>query len=112
MNSRRLLYAALAATLIAGFFLTQFRIRPDDRPIGRPEEIARLVDRDDLNVLFLLIAPEKMPHFARHLSVQFRNAVAPVRVTQGKHAHAEHFALRGVVSGNVHQLLVSDVGLG
>ena len=55
MTSRRLLYAALAAVLIAGFFLTQFRIRPDERPIGKPEEIARLAQRDDLNVVFLLI---------------------------------------------------------
>jgi arylsulfatase A-like enzyme len=55
MNRRTLLYVALAALLVAGFFLTQFRIAPDSRPIGDPDAIARLAARDDLNVVFLLV---------------------------------------------------------
>lgn len=55
MLKRWLVYAALAALLIAGFFLTQFRIRPDQRPIGKPEDILALAQRDDLNVIFVLV---------------------------------------------------------
>lgn len=55
MLKRWLLYAALAALLIAGFFLTQFRFRPDQRPIGKPEDILALAQRDDLNVIFVLV---------------------------------------------------------
>ncbi len=55
MNRRSLLYAVLAALLIAGFVLTQFRIRPDARPIGRPEDVVSLAKRDDLNVIFILV---------------------------------------------------------
>jgi len=55
MIRRRLLYAVFAALLVAGFVLTQFRVRPDERPIGGPEEIARLAERDDVNVVFLLV---------------------------------------------------------
>ncbi len=55
MIRRRRVYAALAVLLLAGFLLTQFRVRPDDRPIGNPEDIARLAQKSDLNVLFLLI---------------------------------------------------------
>ncbi len=55
MQKRWLVYAALAALLLAGFFLTQFQIRPDMRPIGEPEEIPLLAQRDDLNVVFVLV---------------------------------------------------------
>lgn len=55
MNRRTLLYVALAVLLVAGFFLTQFRIGPDSRPIRGPEEIARLGGRNDLNVVFILV---------------------------------------------------------
>lgn len=55
MQKRWLVYAALAALLMAGFFLTQFQIRPDMRPIGEPEAILELAKRDDLNVVFVLI---------------------------------------------------------
>lgn len=55
MQKRWLLYAALAALLIAGFFLTQFQLRPDQRPIGEPEDILGLAQRDDLNVVFVLV---------------------------------------------------------
>jgi arylsulfatase A-like enzyme len=55
MLKRWILYAALAALLIAGFFLTQFRFRPDQRPIGKPEDILALAQRDDLNVIFVLV---------------------------------------------------------
>lgn len=55
MTSRRFLYAGLALLLVAGFVLTQFRFGPDVRAVRPPEEIARLAERDDLNVLFLLV---------------------------------------------------------
>ncbi len=55
MLRRSLLYAGIALFLIAGFFLTQFQIRPDARPIGRGEDLIRLAERDDLNVVFILI---------------------------------------------------------
>jgi len=55
MNRRTLVYAMLAILLVAGFFLTQFRIRPDERPLGKPEEILGLAQRTDLNVIFILV---------------------------------------------------------
>lgn len=55
MNRRRLIYAALSALLIAGFFLTQFRLRPDVRPLGGADDVLALAKRDDLNVVFLLV---------------------------------------------------------
>jgi len=55
MNRRRLLYAALTLLLIAGFFLTQFQVRPDSRRVRGPEAILELADQDDLNVVFLLV---------------------------------------------------------
>jgi arylsulfatase A-like enzyme len=55
MNRRTLVYGLLAAALLAGFFYTQFRIRPDARPLGKAEQILQLAQRNDLNVVFVLI---------------------------------------------------------
>ncbi len=55
MTRRTFFYAVLAALLIAGFFLTQFQVRPDERPIGKPEQILALAKKSDLNVVFILV---------------------------------------------------------
>ena len=55
MTMRRILYAAFTVLLVAGFFLTQFRIRPDERPIGKPEDVLELAKRNDLNVIFVVV---------------------------------------------------------
>ncbi len=55
MVSRRILYAVLGIVLIVLFFLTQFRLQPDERPPGAVEDILALASRDDLNVVFILI---------------------------------------------------------
>jgi arylsulfatase A-like enzyme len=45
-----------AALLVGGFVLTLFKERPiDTRPLGSIEDIERLAERDDLNVMFILI---------------------------------------------------------
>jgi len=54
MNSRWM-YALAIVLLIGLFVLTQFRIAPDSRPIGKPSEIRELSERDDLNILFIVI---------------------------------------------------------
>ena len=55
MSSRRILYAVLGIVLVVLFFLTQFRLQPDERPPGTVEDILDLGNRDDLNVVFILI---------------------------------------------------------
>ena len=62
MLRRGILYAAIALLLIAGVFLTQFQIRPDARPIGRSEDLLQLAERDDLNVVFILIDTLRADH--------------------------------------------------
>jgi arylsulfatase A-like enzyme len=50
------LFFALAAALLAMAVLSQFRVnRPEPRALGRVEDIAKLSERDDLNVIFILI---------------------------------------------------------
>jgi len=51
----RWFYLIAGIGLVALFFLTQFETVGDPRPVGDPEEITELKDRDDLNILFLLI---------------------------------------------------------
>ena len=55
MTSRGIVYAVAALALLAGFFLTQFRITDDSRPFGKPAELADLLRRNDVNVLFILV---------------------------------------------------------
>ncbi len=55
MTSRGIVYAVAALALLAGFFLTQFRITDDSRPFGKPAELAELLRRNDVNVLFILV---------------------------------------------------------
>ena len=55
MTRRNLFSLLFAILLIATFFLTQFSLRSDSRPIGSPDDIARLIDREDVNVVFILI---------------------------------------------------------
>jgi arylsulfatase A-like enzyme len=45
----------LSICLVVGFVVTQVQIKGDPRPLGTPEDIATLHERDDLNVLFILI---------------------------------------------------------
>jgi len=52
---RRFYYAAAAALLVAAAVALQLQVRPDPRPRGGPEDIATLAERDDVNVLFILI---------------------------------------------------------
>jgi arylsulfatase A-like enzyme len=55
MERRGRVYAAAAFLLLLGFLLTQFRITDDSRPFGKPADLAELIQRDDLNVLFILV---------------------------------------------------------
>jgi arylsulfatase A-like enzyme len=54
LRSRGLYFAVGALMVIAAVYL-QFDIRIDPRPLGEPADIERLHERDDLNVLFVLI---------------------------------------------------------
>jgi arylsulfatase A-like enzyme len=49
------LYFGLAGVLLVIAVLSQFEIRTPDRSEGRPEEIASLRERDDVNVIWILI---------------------------------------------------------
>jgi arylsulfatase A-like enzyme len=55
MSGRKVLYAALGILLVVLFFFTQFRIQPDERPVGEVESILELARRDDLNIVFVLV---------------------------------------------------------
>lgn len=54
LESRGFLLAALFA-LVGLFFYTQIEIRSEQRPLGEPTDLANLAERDDLNVVFILI---------------------------------------------------------
>lgn len=49
------LYGFAAAALIIGFLATQVEIAGDPRPLGDHTDIAKLHERDDVNLLFILI---------------------------------------------------------
>lgn len=55
MNSRRFVHLGIAILLVAGVLFTQFKLRPDGRPIEEPEKILRLAERSDVNVVFVLV---------------------------------------------------------
>ena len=48
-------YALAAGALIVGFLATQVEIGGDQRPFGDHTDIAKLHERDDVNLLFILI---------------------------------------------------------
>ena len=48
-------YAFAAGVLIVGFLATQVEIGGDPRPLGDHTDIAKLHERDDVNLLFILI---------------------------------------------------------
>lgn len=48
-------YYGLAGLLAAGALISQLEINLPSRPTGAPEEIAQLRERDDVNVIFILI---------------------------------------------------------
>ncbi len=48
-------YAFAAGALIVGFLATQVEIGGDPRPQGDHTDIAKLHERDDVNLLFILI---------------------------------------------------------
>ena len=48
-------YFGLAGLLAVVALLSQLEIHLPSRPFGEPEEIAQLGERDDVNVLFILI---------------------------------------------------------
>jgi len=52
----RAFYLVLLALMVGAFLATQVRIEETDpRPMGTPADIARLAERDDLNIVFILI---------------------------------------------------------
>jgi arylsulfatase A-like enzyme len=52
----RAFYLVLLALMVGAFLATQVRIEETDpRPMGTPADIARLAERDDLNIVFVLI---------------------------------------------------------
>jgi len=52
----RAFYIAALAVMLVVFLLSQFRIEEvDPRPLGAPEDIARLAEIQDLNIIFILI---------------------------------------------------------
>jgi choline-sulfatase len=53
-RSRSLVWV-LSILLVVGFVATQIEFRRDPRPLGTAEDIATLHERDDVNVLFILI---------------------------------------------------------
>ena len=54
LRSRRLYFVVGALMIVAAIYL-QFEIRIDPRPLGEPADIEKLSERDDLNILFVLI---------------------------------------------------------
>ncbi|MEE2674616.1 MAG: sulfatase [Myxococcota bacterium] len=52
---RRWFYLAAAALLILAAIALQLEVRTNPRPLGTHEDIATLADRNDVNVLFILI---------------------------------------------------------
>ncbi len=54
LRSRWLYFAAGALMVVAAIY-SQFDIRIDPRPLGEPAEIEKLHERNDLNLLFVLI---------------------------------------------------------
>ena len=54
LGSRALL-VGFSISLVVGFVTTQIEFTTDPRPFGSPEDIATLHERDDLNLLFILI---------------------------------------------------------
>jgi arylsulfatase A-like enzyme len=48
-------YVVAGGVLIVGFLATQVEIAGDPRPLGDPTDIAKLHERDDVNLLFILI---------------------------------------------------------
>jgi arylsulfatase A-like enzyme len=48
-------YYILAGLLLLGGLFTQFELRPPARPLGTADDLATLRERDDVNVLFILI---------------------------------------------------------
>ena len=63
---RSVLYGVLALLLIAAFALTQFRIQPDERPVGGVDEILALANREDVSVLFILIDTLRADHLGAY----------------------------------------------
>lgn len=55
MTRRQTIYVGLALALAVVFIATQFRVRPDQRPLGTSEDLLNLASRDDLNVIFILV---------------------------------------------------------
>jgi arylsulfatase A-like enzyme len=51
----RWFYVVAAVAMIGAAVASQLQIRRDARPLGTPEEIATLRERDDLNLLFVLV---------------------------------------------------------
>ena len=54
LRSRRLYFVVGGLMIVAAIYL-QFDIRIDPRPLGEPADIEKLSERDDLNILFVLI---------------------------------------------------------
>jgi arylsulfatase A-like enzyme len=54
LDSPKFLLALLLA-MVALFVVTQIEIKRDERPLGTAEDLLELAERDDLNVLYILI---------------------------------------------------------
>ena len=52
---RRSFYVTAAVLLVLAAIALQVEVRTNPRPLGKPEDIAALAERNDVNVLFILI---------------------------------------------------------
>src|SRR5687768_11390749 len=66
----------------------------------------------DRHIIFRFLLPQEMPHLACNLPMQLRNCVAPFRISQGENAHAEHLALRHLMTCNIEELIARQFKLG
>ena len=58
------LYYTLAALLVLGFLVSQIRVEIPARSFGKIEDIRTLAERDDLNVVFVLIDTLRADHLS------------------------------------------------
>src|SRR5215212_1139627 len=59
----------------------------------------------DRHLIFRFILPEEMPHLARDMTMQLRDCIAPIGISQGQDAHAEHLALWHLMTRRIKELI-------
>ena len=102
--------------VIQGFHpvLAQMFIEQDAHPPGQPGGGMDAVGHGcDRNILFLFhLRPEELPHAPGHPPMQFRDAVAAIRISQSQDGHAEGIAPGLLVLCQVYELVAAQAQFG